>query len=169
MDMKAAALVAAMIILPLTACAGLHGSIVELVEPADPVEPGVTYEFLFRVLNGSASGESVVEIQLMHPWDLERVPGTMGYHEIEFGRPFFLMVTAGNALLWLDQGSGGIHGLEETLVWADFLVSSEVAQGQSLCFQWYLEGDWGSLVSGSTCGYTPVERASWTRIKRLFR
>jgi hypothetical protein len=167
--MKVTALVAALVIVPFAACAGLHGSIVELIEPADPVEPGVTYEFLFRVFNGSPSGESVVEIQLVHPWDLERVPGTMGYHEIEFGRPFFLMVTAGNSLMWVDQASGGIHGLEETQVWADFEVSPEVAPGQSLCFQWYLQGDWGSLVNGSTCGYTPVEGTSWTRIKQLFR
>jgi hypothetical protein len=153
------------------ALADLEGSTVELVEPAEPVDPDVTYTFTFRVCRDASSEEVVTDVVIMFcPSDLTLYGETMGYDEIVPGRPSFEQLNELGVAHWSEVSeTGGIHAGESTLLWIDVHTGEDTPPASQGLISWSVLGADGGINIGHLYFYTPVEARTWSAIKSLYR
>jgi hypothetical protein len=99
--------------------AGLEGSCVNLVSPEDPIEPGETYVYMLRLDRDLSSSEYVTEIDIVFPPGMLPLTFTMGFDELEPGRPSFNQWPYLETASWWEQDTenGGIHMGESMEFW----------------------------------------------------
>jgi len=176
--MKRLLIVLAILALATTAMAGrsIDGSVVTLVEPTDPLEPGGTYTFRFYVENWSEDYEYISDIIITFPDGYVLDPASIGWEEgpyWSYSSGNWNMSVDGTVASWLDAdgGYGELDDYEDCYVFVDATLPSD---GPRDAIDWLLVGDqWGDPpheVSGSIdLTVTPVEADSWGAIKALYR
>jgi len=159
------------VVMAASSLADLEGSVVELVQPADPVDADQTYTFVFEVSRDMSSTEILTEVLVMfYPSSLTLFGETMGYDEIVTGRPSFDQINQSGAAKWSDvSDTGGIHAGESTLLWIDVHTSEDTPPASQGAIGWSVRGAEGGLNGGTFYFYTPVESRTWGAIKALYR
>ncbi|MCD4689915.1 hypothetical protein K8S17_00475 [bacterium] len=171
--MKQLLIVVCILALAVPALAGrsIEGSYVELVSPTDPM-PNTTYTFTFYVWNNSFDTEWITDVFLAFPDGYVLDAMSMAYDDPNPGLFVWDMVVEGQIAKWLD-GDGGYGELYDqvgTNIYID-VTTPDVVAGE---IYWELFGDiYGDephYVDGSILmGFTPVEEATWTGIKAMYR
>ena len=153
------------------ALADLEGSTVRLVEPIYGVEADETYTFIFEVSRDTSSTEVLTEVFVMfYPTSLTVYGETMGFDEIEPGRPSFEFINQSGAVHWREtDDAGGVHAGESTLLWVDVYTAPDTPSWSKGLIGWSVMGASGSQNGGYFYFYTPVEPCTWGAIKALYR
>ena len=145
----------------------LEGSFVELVSPAS-VSPGATYTFVFDVWNNSVDTEWIMNVLITFP------EASMAFDEISAGRPSFDMyVPDGPTAIWADN-DGGYGEIWDGEVCRLYVEATVATQLYGIPVFWCLQGDiWGDppheVCDCIDLQTTPVEDATWSAIKSLYR
>ena len=152
------------------ALADLEGSVVELVDPVYDVGPDETYTFIFRVSRDMSSTEVLTEVLIIfYPVSLTLLGDTMGYDEIEPGRPSFEQINVSGAAHWRETvDTGGVHAGESTLLWIDVHTGEDTPPWSKGLIGWSVLGASGGQNGGYFYFYTPVRLGTWGAIKALY-
>lgn len=158
-------------LLAVPSSAELDGTSVELVAPVMPITPGEAYVFVFEVSRDDNSDEYLKQIDITFPFGLVPVTHTLGYDEIEDGRPEFNSWPYLQKASWWEEHpeSGGIHSGETTRVWATVQTLDIIPDEAIGSIEWSVRGNWGGEAEGECQVATPVDASSWGAIKALFR
>ena len=152
----------------------IEGAYVSLVSPNPmEIEPDNFYTFTFHVQNDSQDFEWLTNIHITFPDNFTLVAASMGFVEIDVGRPSFDMIVSGQTAQWNDNdgGYGEIYDTEGTEVFIDAHVPACYDCGE---IYWEL---WGDIYGGEPhyvdglidlCP-SPVEAATWSSVKALYR
>lgn len=164
-----------MAVLSLTAIAPareIEYSYVALTSPGR-IAGGQTYTFVFRVQNSSSDSECIADVALHFPDGFTKHPQTMGFTELEPGRPSWDMYVTNGTCWWVDNdgGLGEIYATEATDIWIDATVPHQI-MGTTVF--WELWGDGSGADPHHVCGciellVSPVTDVTWTSIKAVFR
>ena len=151
--------------------ADLEGSTVYLVEPIYGVEADETYTFVFQVVRDMSSTEVLTEVFVMfYPTSLTVYGHTMGFDEIEPGRPSFEFINQSGAVHWREtDDTAGIRAGESTLLRVDVHTAPDTPTWSKGLIGWSVMGASGSQNGGYFYFYTPVEPGTWGAIKALYR
>lgn len=164
------------IVLP--ASAGITDACVRLLDDYW-LQPGVSMLIEMRVCYpDSGRGECLSDVQVKFNHPIILYPETIGYSEIEAGRPSWDAyveegVYTGGRACWDDSNGapGEVCPGESTAVWIGATVEATEQRPQSwpIDVHWELYGDQGGHVDGWHVIWTPVEETSWGYIKALYR
>ncbi len=151
--------------------ADLEGSTVHLIEPIYGVEADQTYTFVFQVVRDMSSTEILTEVLIMfYPSSLTVYGHTMGFDEIEPGRPSFELINVSGAVHWREtDDAAGIRAGESTLLWVDVRTAPDTPPWSKGLIGWGVQGAAGGSNNGFFYFYTPVEPGTWGAIKALYR
>jgi len=156
--------------------AEVEGASVTLLSPS-VVVPGQTYTFQFLVQNASSDGEAIADVAVSFPDGFTLFPATMAYTPLvpDPLRPDWTQYVppVDHTGRWDDAngGSGELFSAEGTDVRIDVTVATEL-YGTPIF--WCLWGDGTGAEPHQICGcidldVSPVEGASWTTIKAMYR
>ncbi|MBN2565170.1 MAG: hypothetical protein JXB46_05620 [Candidatus Eisenbacteria bacterium] len=161
----------ALVGMAVTAYADLSGSYVSLVEPQGAIVPGETYVYVFRIDRDLSSAEHVTEIDITFPPGMLPITYTMGFDELDPGRPTFLMWPYLEKASWWEQDtvSGGVHAGESMEFWVTVSTLSTLPDGAEGTIAWRIEGNQSSVNEGLVGVETPVGHGTWSQIKLLYR
>jgi len=158
-------------LVPFIAAADLGNSHIALLGPM-LVDPGETCIFNFWIQNESLDGESIVAFWICFPEDHEVHWDTMGYLDIEQGRPYFNLGSREGCPLWdgvYPPFAPQILQYEGTLAWVTISVPPSFLPGTPMQIEWTIVGDSSGCIEGTAIFYVPVEGSSWGGIKALYR
>jgi hypothetical protein len=153
------------------ALAGLEGTSVSLVEPQGAIVPGETYVYVFRIDRDLSSGEYVTAIDIEFPAGMLPITYTMGYDELEPGRPTFIQWPYLETASWWEQDpvNGGVHMGESMRFWVTVSTWSGLPDGAEGTIMWRVEGSQSSVNEGLVGVETVVDPCSWSHVKSLYR
>ena len=152
------------------ASADLEGSTMHLVEPIYGVEADVTYTFVFLVTRDMSSSEILTEaLVFFYPSNLTVYAHTIGFDEIESGRPSFEFINESGVVVWRETDeTAGIRAGESTLLRVDVHTGPDTPPWSQGMIGWSVKGAAGSTNGGYFYFYTPVQPGTWGAIKALY-
>ena len=142
-----------------------------LVEPIYGVAADSTYTFVFLVTRDMSSTEILTEAKVFfYPVNITPYADTIGFGEIEPGRPSFEFINQSSVVVWREtDDSAGIRAGESTLLWVDAHMGADTPPWSKGLIGWSVKGASGSSKGGYFYFYTPVEPGTWGAIKALYR
>jgi hypothetical protein len=156
--------------------AEIGGAYVNIVSPTALV-PGQTYLFTFTVENASSDSEAIANVQVSFPDGYTLQEPSMFYVPISASplRPSWSMSIPpiDHTGLWVDNngGTGELYATEATQFGIEVQVASQL---YGIPIYWCIDGDGTGQGPHRVCGCidlatNPVETASWSSIKSLYR
>ena len=142
-----------------------------IVEPIYGIEADSTYTFVFLVTRDMSSTEILTRASvLFYPSNITILPHTIGFDEIEPGRPSFEFFNQSTHVAWEEtDDSAGIRAGESTLLRVDAHMGADTPPWSKGLVGWSVVGASGSHNGGYFYIYTPVSPGTWGAIKALYR
>jgi hypothetical protein len=141
-----------------------------LVEPVYGVEADSTYTFVFLVTRDMSSSEILTEAHVFfYPTSLTVYAHTIGFDEIEPGRPSFEFENQSGVVVWRETDeTAGIRAGESTLLRVDVHTAPDTPPWSKGLIGWGVDGPSGGSNGGYFYFYTPVQAGTWGAIKALY-
>jgi len=153
------------------AFADFSGSTMHIVEPIYGIEADSTYTFVFLVTRDMSSTEILTEARVFfYPVNITPYAHTIGFDEIEPGRPSFEFINQSSVVVWREiDDTAGIRAGESTLLRVDAHMGADTPPWSKGLIGWGVKGASGSSNAGYFYIYTPVSPGTWGAIKALYR